>query len=79
MQLCIWQIWVQRHAARTGVVRICDGAMDFDVDFNNWDAGCPIAVLSSPRCPKACKRHIIISICKYSVGEKGAKKAGQAS
>ncbi len=53
--------------------------MDFDVDFNNGNEGCPIAVLSSPRCPKACKRRTIISICKTSDGEKGAKKAGQAS
>ena len=64
---------MQRQAARTGAVRICDGAMDFDVDFNNGDAGCPLAVLSSPRLPKACKRHTIISTCKNSVGEKGAQ------
>ena len=31
-------------------VRICDGAMDFDVDFNNGDEGNTLAVLSSPRC-----------------------------
>ena len=39
------QIRVQRHAARTGVVKICGEAMVFDVDFNNGDEGCPIAVL----------------------------------
>ena len=36
--------------SRTGVVRICGGAMDFDVDFNNGDEGNTLAVLSSPRC-----------------------------
>ncbi len=48
-------------------------------DLDNGDEGCPLAVLSSPRFPKVCKRRTIISICKYSVGEKGAQKAGQAS
>ena len=36
--------------SRTGAVRICGGAMVFDVDFNNGDEGNTLAVLSSPRC-----------------------------
>ena len=64
-------------------MRICGEATNFDVDFNNGDDGCPIAVLSRCICakarPKARKRHTVFSICKTSVGEKGAKIAGQAS
>ena len=29
-------------------MRICDGAMDFDVDFNNGDAGNTCCIIKSP-------------------------------
>ena len=60
-------------------MRMYSRAMDSGVILHKGIAGCPIAVLSSPRCSKARKRHTVFSICKYSVGEKGAQKAGQAS
>ena len=56
-------------------MRVRRRVMDLRADLDNGDEGCPIAVLSSPRCSKACKRHTVILICKNSVGEKGAKRS----
>ena len=55
-------------------MRVRRRVMDLRAILDNGDEGNTLAVLSSPRCSKACKRITIFSILKYTIGEKGAQK-----